>query len=414
MPAASVRALRKRIAKTLRKYEQDSPAFANPPRGREARGVHWLEPALVCEVEFTEWTSDGQLRHPSFKGLRDDKAPEKIVRETPESLNDKLLKASNSRGAGAKSAKGEGVVTVPRISEKKSAGAQVSGVNVSNPDKELYPEGITKLEVVEYFDRVAPHILPYVINRPLTLVRCPNGREEKCFYQKHLTESMPEHVYGVPIKEKDGTEDYLVIREKEGLLELANLGVLEFHIWGAKTDDVERPDILVFDLDPDTGLDRAVLVEAVKELHQRLDDLGLRSFLKASGGKGFHVVVPIRRKHDWEGVKAFTKAIALQMVKDYPKRYTAVMTKAKRRGKIYIDFLRNSRGATFIAPYSTRARANAPVSVPLDWKELSADTDPAGWTIRTIVARLRKKKDPWSDFYNVKQSLTDAMIKRLL
>jgi bifunctional non-homologous end joining protein LigD len=390
------------LFKLLRRHEQKSPAYSNPPISREARGVHWLKPVLVCEVEFTEWTSDGQLRHPSFKGIREDKAPRKITRETPKALKEANADSGKPH-AGEK----------PRAKQTDATAASIGGIAISNPKKMLYPEGIAKLEVAEYYDRIADCILPHIQDRPLTLVRCPNGYAQKCFYQKHMAENMPAHVHGIAIREKSATDEYLYIQDKSGLLELVNLGVLEFHVWGCRIDAIERPDIMVFDLDPDEGLPRNALVAAVRDLRDRLENIGLQSFLKTSGGKGFHIAVPLQRKHDWDGIKAFSKAIAAAMAREKPALYTATMSKIKRRGKVYIDYLRNSRGATFIAPFSTRARRNAPISLPLAWDELSEKTDPAGWTITAEVSAFKRGERAWKDFYQVRQSITAAMVRKL-
>lgn len=400
----------KAISRELKKRETKTTPFSNPPKGREAKGVHWLEPELVCEVEFTEWTNEGILRHPSFKGLREDKPAKAVVRETPEasvSSNGASEKSHLQKAPPAKEDK-------PKRTFKKGEKADVAGVAVSNPDKILYPEqGLTKLELVEYYDSIADYMLPYIAKRPLTLVRCPQGRAQTCFYQKHLKEHMPAHVRAIPIAEKDGTADYIAVDNKQGLLELVQFGVLEFHIWGAREDKVEQPDIIVFDLDPDPDVTKAALVEATLEVRKRFEGLGLQTFLKTTGGKGFHVVVPLQRKDDWDEVKQFTKLIAEDMASEEPGKYVSVMSKAKRKGKIFVDYLRNGRGATFIAPFSTRARANAPVSMTLHWDELDENTNPAGWTVQNALERLTTVKDPWADFFKTRQSITAAMKKQV-
>ncbi|MDZ4857809.1 MAG: DNA ligase D, partial [Candidatus Hydrogenedentes bacterium] len=300
------------VSKELRRREREKTAFSNPPVGANARGVHWLKPELICEVEFTEWTSDGQLRHPSFKGLREDKPAKSIVRETPK------LKVTSSENA-APPPRGKNGKPARRLG---SGSAEVAGVVISNPDKELYPEGITKLMLAEYYESIAERILPYIVNRPLSLVRCPQGRANKCFFQKHMTSGMPEHVRSIPIREKEGKADYIAIDDTAGLIELVNLGVLEFHVWGAREDRIEKPDIMAFDLDPDSGIKRGALAETAFFLRDQLEALGLRSFLKTTGGKGLHIMVPLERRHSWDEVKEFSQAIAQFMSTNEPRRYT--------------------------------------------------------------------------------------------
>lgn len=398
------------VAAELHKRERQECPFESPPAGREARNARWVTPTLVCEVEFIEWTSDGRLRHPSFKGLRDDKPARKIVRERPvtngvsakgeRAMPTKKQKSGRARTNGS---------TAKTAASRSNDSTTINGVAISHPDKLLYPEGITKRDLVEYYDRMADRILPYIAHRPLTLVRCPQGRAQKCFYQKHLTEGMPEHVRGISIREKEGKADYIVIDSHKALLELANLGVLEFHVWGCHEDKVEQPDMLVFDLDPGPDVKPARLTEAAFLMHDLFKALGLRTFVKTTGGKGLHVVAPIQRRHSWSELKELTRLIAVQIAAEAPKRYTANMSLGKRTGKIYLDYLRNGRGATFIAPYSTRARPNAPVSMPLHWDELDGGINPAHWTIENAEAALKGRKDPWAEFSKTRQSLTAAL-----
>jgi bifunctional non-homologous end joining protein LigD len=385
------------IAKQLRLHNQSKSAYKNPPTGPEAKGVHWLNPKLVCEVEFTEWTNDGQLRHPSFKGMREDKAAKEIVREIP---------GRSVKNAIPRTGRINGKRVAPKLRRRPIAhkdDSKVAGVTISHPDKELFPEGITKMMLAEYYEQIADRMLPYIAGRPLSLLRCPDGRTGQCFFQKHMTAGLPDHVSTVLIREKSGKANYLVIEDRIGLIELANLGVLEFHVWGCRADEIERPDVVAFDLDPAPKVKPADIVEAANLLREYLRTLGLKSFLKTTGGKGYHVLAPLQGQTTWREVKSFAHAIALHMAKEEPSKYTANMTKSKRTGKIYIDYLRNTRGATFVAPYSTRARENAPVSMPLDWKELSAQTDPAGWTLMDLD--WLRRKDPWKGFHSVKQKL---------
>jgi bifunctional non-homologous end joining protein LigD len=287
------------------------------------------------------------------------------------------------------------------------------GFELSNLDKILYPEqGLTKGQLIAYLAVVADWMLPHVDNRPLTLVRCPEGRAKPCFFQKKIYPGAPKAIGTVKIREEDGTVvDYMKVRDMPGLVGLAQLGTLETHIWGCHADKVERPDFMVFDLDPDEGLPWERVALAAFDVRRRLGDLGLESFLKTTGGKGLHVCIPLERRMDWDDFKAWSKAFADQLATQEPKLYTSNMAKSARRGKIFVDYLRNGRNATFIAPYSPRARAGAPVSVPLSWEELAHGVEPASFTIETVPARLAKLDDPWRDIYEVKQAITAAMWK---
>jgi bifunctional non-homologous end joining protein LigD len=414
------------------KLEIPKPAFKNAPRGAEARRSHWLKPKLVGEVAFTEWTREDILRHPTFQGLREDKSPEEIVRENPQTPPPEAHTAEAKRPA-AKTAQApakktpakktavkkgpkpavhpapEEAVIAPQGRSKKKE-VEIAGVRFSNPDKVLYPEqGVTKEELGIYYARISEWILPHLANRPLTLVRCPEGRAKQCFYQKHVNERFPPSVYRVDVGDP---EPYGAIDSLEGLLSLAQMGVLEIHIWGSHRDKIEQPDYVVFDFDPDEGLGWDRVVEGTLAMRAFLEDLGLRTFLKTTGGKGLHVVLPIARRDDWDEVKAFTKAVAEKMVAANPTKYTSKLPKADRKGKIFIDYLRNGRGATSISAYSTRSRENAPVSVPLFWEELETGVRGNTYTVRTLPERLENlPSDPWADFFKVRQSITAAMKK---
>ena len=364
--------------------------FVNPPRGAEARGVHWVRPELIGAVSFAEWTSDNMLRHPSFQGLRDDKPPVAITRE---------------RTAG----------TNNFITSRPDAAVEVAGIKLTHPDRLLYPEqGITKRELALYFEQIADRILPHVAGRPLTLVRCPEGQSKECFYQRHVNDSASEWIRPVPIKEKGKLVNYFAVDNLQGLIALVQMGVLELHTWGCITDHIEQPDRLIFDLDPDPDISWEPLKHAAQELRGYLVELGLAGFVKTTGGKGLHVVVPLVPKIDWDTAKEFSKQVAQQMVHRAPDRYTATMSKAKRRGKIYIDYLRNAKSATAVAAYSTRARAGAPVSVPLRWDELGADLRGDHFNVRNTLERLAKAgEDPWHDYETARCAITAALIKKL-
>lgn len=288
------------------------------------------------------------------------------------------------------------------------------GFKLTNLTKVLYPDqGITKGELIAYLAVVADWALPHGAGRPLTIVRCPEGlrpsaRGRSCFFQKQLLPGSPPAIDTVPITETDGdTVDYMQIHDMPGLVALAQLGTLEIHTWGCHADKLEKPDLLVFDLDPDVGLGWEKVALAAFEMRRRLRDAGLESFVKTTGGKGLHVVAPVARTIGWDDFKAFAKAVVETMERDEPALYTTNMAKAQRRGKIFLDYLRNGRGATFIAPYSPRARAGAPVAVPISWEELAHGVDPATFTTATVPRRLATlREDPWKSMTELKQSIT--------
>lgn len=272
----------------------------------------------------------------------------------------------------------------------------VAGVRLTHPEKVLYPEqGITKQDLADYYLAVADRILPHVARRPLTLVRCPAGSEKKCFYQRHAGSGVPDELGEVPIA--GFAEPYLYIKDTAGLIALVQMGVLEIHPWGARIDRPDRPDRIVFDLDPGEGLDFAAVTAAALEVRARLEGLGLAAFAKTTGGKGMHVVVPIARRHTWQAVKAFAKATAEAMAADAPERFLTRIAKAARKGRIFIDYLRNDPTSTAVAPYSTRARAGAPVAMPLAWDEVTPKLDPTEFTIAQARRRIARTRDPWAE-----------------
>jgi len=402
------------VYRELKPRKFDAPPFANPPRGYDARGVTWVRPELVAEVEFSEWTADGQLRIPSFQGLRDDKPPLQIVREEPKIMPANATATSTRRQAAAKPSSDGKSASKParRRARPTTEEAVVAGIRISSPEDVVYPGyGVTKLDLARYYESVADWVLPYLERRPLTLVRCPQGQSRRCFFQKHMGGAMPKAVHGVKIKEKAGTDTYLAVRDIAGVIALVQFRVLEFHPWPAREDKIERPDMLVFDLDPGEGLDWKAVVQGAKDARDCLEALGLQTFLRTSGGKGLHVCAPLARRNTWDELKEFAHGVADTMVRAAPDRYTANMSKAKRRGKIFVDYLRNQRGATAVASYSTRARTGAPIAVPLAWDELSIKLKPDKYTVENIHKRLtRGFKDPWKDFFQVKQSITRAMM----
>jgi bifunctional non-homologous end joining protein LigD len=416
--------LHKQLVKLARK---DSPFTNLGGRTGKSRGVKWIDPKLIAQVEFSEWTEDGRLRHPAFLGLREDKKPGEIVRDEVASLADVPAvdeaadgadggrlrgKDTKARPASQLKAKSLGPAPSPRPSHRGglgltvSAAAEFAGVKLTHPDKLLYEgDGITKRELATYYESIEEWILPHVIDRPLALKRCPDGMDHTCFFQKHAATGVSAALRRISIREKSKTDEYLVIDDLAGLISLVQMDILEIHVWGSHAESVETPDRLVFDLDPDPELPWAEVIKAAKRTRERLADLKLKSFVKTTGSKGLHVVVPIKPNVVWPQVKKVCQAIAAQMAADEPKLFVATMSKAARTGKVFIDYLRNERDATSVAAYSTRARPGATVSVPLDWDELSPRLKSNAFTIRTVPGRLKKlRRDPWKD---IDKSRTD-------
>ena len=378
----------KELRSRLNSLERKSPAFINPPKGADARGVHWVEPKLVGAVAFAEWTTDNLLRHPSFQGLREDKPAAQVTREN-----------MNHRKKS------------PAASSQDNV--EIAGIKLTHPDRVIYPDqGITKVELAHYYEQVADWMIPHLKGRPLTLVRCPEGYKKQCFYQRHVTESLRDPIRSIRVKEGRSTVSYVAVDSAAGLVALVQMGVLEIHTWGSRQDRLERPDRLIFDLDPDPALPWKQIKEAAETLRDRMSSMGFSAFVKTTGGKGLHVVVPIIPKQDWEAVKLFAKKVAEDLVREAPQLYTATMSKSKRKGKIYIDYLRNTRTATAVCAFSTRARANAPVSVPVHWRELATDVRGEYFTIRNVPQRLaRQRTDPWEGYEKARRPIPDKLIK---
>ena len=292
----------------------------------------------------------------------------------------------------------------------------VAGVDLSNPGRVLYPEqGLTKQDLARYYEAIAPWMLPHVAGRPLTLVRCPQGWQKTCFYQKHWTARLPAGVDTVDLTEAKGTvRAYTMVHDARGLIALVQHGVLEFHLWGARADQLEAPDRLVFDVDPAPDVPWARVREAARLMRLQLEALGLESWIKTTGGKGLHVVVPIARRSSWSEASAFCRALAYRMARLEPERYLATAGKAERQGRIFIDWLRNTRGATWIAPWSTRAREGAPISVPVSWEELDRLKGGGQTLLKNVLGLVRRRKgDPWASLLKSRQRLTRAQTAAL-
>ncbi|MEO8550799.1 MAG: non-homologous end-joining DNA ligase, partial [Kofleriaceae bacterium] len=358
-----------------------------------------------------------------FKG-RDDAANDKldVTVAKPESVKtgrtlDQIASASDRVWKSNREPVGEPAKTkAKRVAAAApdlaaSLAAMNLGFKLTNLDKVLYPEqGITKGQLVGYFAVAAERMLPHVAERPLMMVRCPEGRA-KCFFQKHVLKGAPGAILRVPIEDSgEELKDYMAVKDLAGLVALAQQGTLEVHTWGAHISKIERPDVLVFDFDPDTGVAWDRIALAAIELRGLLHSLELESFVKTTGGKGLHVCVPCERKLDWEQARGFTKAVAEEMERRQPKAFTTKLAKAHRKGRIFIDYLRNGRGATFVAPYSPRARPGAPVATPITWEELAGGLAPDQFTIQTLPARLGEP-DPWAAYAQTKQAITAAARK---
>jgi bifunctional non-homologous end joining protein LigD len=386
------------LKRRLEPLEQTTCPFAMRPTG--VARAHWVKPELVAQVTFTEWTADGKMRHPSFKGLREDKPAAEVVRERPQRTEQAVT--NNSRASAARS---------PDLPAARSGDGsrevEVAGVRLTHADRVLYPpQGTTKLDLARFYESIAEWILPHLKDRPTTLVRCPEGTRGECFYQKHTGYWAPESVRRVKITEQKKTGEYLVVDSLPALIGLVQIGILEIHTWNSVVERLERPDRIVLDLDPGPGVDWPRVIDAARLVRARLDAAGLESFVKTTGGKGLHVVVPLRPGTTWEEGSAFARALADSMARDDPRAYIARMAKAERRGKIFIDYLRNVRGATSVAAYSTRAKPEAPVSVPLDWDELSPRIRSDHYTIANLSSRLGGlKADPWARYWTIRQKL---------
>jgi len=412
---ATMRDLRTRLDERVR----DEPTFIDAPSGRAARGVLWARGELVAEIEYLSWNGHGTFRHASFKGLRLDKPATDVVPEqtcddplqpfTP--APDSLRPPASAAAPGAAAPSSDPVRTRPLKRGEKHA--VVAGVVITNPDRVMYPDaGLTKLHIARYYEGIAEQLLPFISRRPLTIVRCPEGRAGECFFQKHAVAGFPETVLRVPIAERGGTATYVAVDSTAGLLSLVQLGALELHVWGSRLETVEYPDELVFDLDPDPELPFTRVNDAARLLRTALDALGLRTFVTTTGGKGLHVVAPLEPTRPWEEVKAFARAVAEALVAADPDSYTATMSKQRRTGKVFIDYLRNGRGATFISPYSTRRRPGAPVATPLRWDELSPDLRADRYRVDNLRRRLTAlKADPWEGFHSAHQELTAGALR---
>ncbi|MES2639829.1 MAG: DNA ligase D [Myxococcota bacterium] len=347
---------------------QTAPPVANPPTGMEARGVHWVEPTLVAEVAFAGWSPAGRLRHAVYKGLREDKPARAVVKER----------------------------AAPR--------SKPAGVVISNPDRVIDAvSGLTKGALAAWYEEAADRLLPELIGRPLSVVRCPAGAGKVCFFQKHVGEGFPAAIRALRVEEEAGPADYISVHDVASLVSLVQMGVIEVHPWGARVAHIDTPDRIILDLDPDPALPWSAVVSGAQAIRRHLAAFGLVSFVRTTGGKGLHVVAPLTPTLGWDVVKPFCKGIAQALAREAPDTYTATIAKAKREGKIFVDYLRNGRGSTAIASWSVRARAGAPVAVPVSWEELPELEGGDHFGVADARARLALP-DPWEGFAELRQT----------
>ena len=396
-----------RIMPALRAAEADESPFGGNNAPRKTREVHWLAPELVAEIEFAGWTGDGNIRQAAFKGLRQDKPAGEVRAEEP--VMTKVAKPLARRGAASRTAS---------ATRAERNGSEVLGVVISKPDKELWPdsgdgEPVTKLDLARYFEAVGNWLMPHIKGRPCSIIRGPDGITGECFFQRHAMQGTPKFLELAKVS--GDRKPYLQIDRIEGLAAVAQIGGLELHPWNCAPYAYHTPGRLVFDLDPAPDVDFVDVVAGAKEMRQRLADVGMESFCKTTGGKGLHVVVPLRHgakdKVSWKEAKAFAQAVCQWMARDAPERYLLNMSKQLRKGKIFLDYLRNDRMSTAVAPLSPRARAGATVSMPLTWAQVKADLDPKRFTLRTVPTLLAKTK-AWQGYDDAASSIK-AAIKKL-
>ena len=400
----------RRILPKLKELTVDKNPFEGRNAPRQRMGIHWLKPELIAQIEFAGWTSDGNIRAGAFKGLREDKSASEIVAERAAPVEraeatEQVARTTSSHTFGG-----------PKL--KTGASTSVMGVVISHPDKVMWPDAgdgksVTKLDLAHYYEAVGEWVIKYIEGRPCSIVRAPDGIGGEHFFQRHAMQGMSKLLK--TIKVSGDHEPYLQIDTVEGLIAVAQAAALELHPWNCKPDAPEIPGRLVFDLDPAPDVDFSAVIEGARELHERLGMLGLISFCKTTGGKGLHVVTPISQPKkgslDWSVAKVFAEAVVTQMAADSPSRYLTTMGKKDRRGRIFLDYLRNDRIATAVAVLSTRARAGATVSMPLDWTQVRVGLNPTRFTIRSTPELLGKSK-VWKDYDHSERPLEGA-IRRL-
>jgi bifunctional non-homologous end joining protein LigD len=392
------------LRKRLNAIERTTSRFDPPPAGPLGRRAHWVEPTLVAEVEFTEWTADGKIRHPSFQGLRADKKAREVRRE-------RIANPAAIPKPGGAARKGAS----PTAGRTAAARPTVAGIGISHPDRVVYTSpALTKLDIARYYESIQGWVVPHVAGRPLTLMRCPEGLQGQCFYMKHSPTWAPDSLRRVRIQEKKKVGEYLIADDIAGVIGLVQMGVLEIHTWNSTFDDVERPNRLVIDLDPGEEVTWPEVIAAARAVRAALEALDLESWVKTTGGRGLHVVAPLQPGADWSACLEFSRGLSEALERSHPDRYTTEFAKAGRKRKILIDYLRNNRTNTSIAAYSTRARDGVPVSVPIKWEELRSSLEPRSFTAITVPRRLeRLAEDPWKRYWSCRQRLTQQRLKAL-
>jgi bifunctional non-homologous end joining protein LigD len=414
------------VHRRLKKLERATSPFADPPREKDVR---WVSPELVAEVRFTEWTSDGRLRHPAFVGLREDKDPREIVRELP-TRSVPGPSRDGARGGSARSRRHGGSAAAKksrarpgaderrpsrsrakRVSRPSRRPTPPARVEITNPDKVFYPKsGITKGEVADYYAKVSDVILPYLEDRPLTLVRFPNGITGPSFFQKDQPDWLPAWIPRVRVRSQEVKRDvnYLLCNDAATLTYVANLGAIDLHPWASRVEALEQPDYVVWDLDPpEAGFRKAA--DVAPRVREVLERAGLSPFLKTSGGKGLHLYVPLLRQNDHDQVRDFAEVVARMVVEANPRTTTLERSKKGRGGKVYVDYLQNGRGKTVVAPYSLRAKEPATVSMPITWREFETGVEPRDFTLRTVPGLISRRGDAWRGFWDDPARLADAV-----
>lgn len=386
--SADLKSLKKKLDGLHRKTSPFADAIP------DAKRVSWVTPELVIEVEFTERTRDGRLRHPVFRGVREDRDADDITFGAEKQIEEAPI---------SKSIAGQNKIIL-------------AGQAISHPDRIVFPNnGISKQALAEYYMEVADWLLPLLVDRPLAVLRCQESISDACFLQKHLDKAIGRTIPSINIAGPTGQpKQYAYVQSVEHLIKLVQLGVVEFHPWGCTVDDVESPDQMIFDLDPSPGVPWKAVIETARNLKHVLKSMGLTAFLRTTGGKGLHLVMPLVPDQSWDEIKSFSKSVAELMAASNPQRLTAVMSKAKRKNRIFIDYLRNGRGNTAVASYSVRAREGAPVAVPIRWNELNEAMRPDRYNLMNLKRRLSAlKKDPWHGFEKARCLVNASLLNEL-
>jgi bifunctional non-homologous end joining protein LigD len=375
--------------------------FADPPPEARRWGAQWVEPTLVADVRFSEWTDDHRLRQSAFLGLRTDVPAREVVRAaTPADSDEIPTPKAPRRTRGA-------VRAAPKVTVAPKGSVELGGVRLTHPERILYPAAkITKVDLAHFYEEIGEWLLPHIAGRPLSLVRCPTGIGS-CFYVKHATTADPGVLRRIDIEEKDETREYSVVDGMPGVMALVQMSILEIHPWNSVADDLERPDRVIIDLDPGPEVKWPAVLEAAELVRIAFETLGLKSFVKTTGGKGLHVVAPFVPERDWDTCLDFARGVSEFIVRQHPTRYTTAMPKRGREKKILLDYYRNHRGSTAIAAFSTRAREGAPVAVPLAWDELSPKLASDQFTVANVRQRLKRlKRDPWHEYWTIRQRIS--------